>query len=313
VSSSNWIATENRVVEPFARVEKGLSGLQFRTRMTEDPAGTEVWWFDDATFPEDFIPELTLAIDVERCAAECLIPATDLVVSVIVRDRAIHRWEIVATWPLGSHPATFQPPIHDTRVFANGRWMDFVVAITPAKELARIEGRAWEPTSIVGERTFTVKFQRSGSRFSVGIMPEKWFVDHGMDKTSVWAIDWMDTDVTKEPAACFLVCINESHEQRVRAAFGGDLGTAMATQIATEVFVEIASVTLTLADEFDDDPTSLIGTVVRQLGIRSDEEFQSFRERLRGDSSRVVGHSIIRGRIQAALGLHKALLTAGKD
>lgn len=312
MSSHRWTATETRTLEPFLTDHSALEGLRFRCTPDEPPSDEQVHWFDADTLPYRFTPELFLDVDTDLLELGVGIPVEDLRLAVVVRDRAVKRWDLVGVWSIGQNPLEFELPVLDVRTYAPGRRMEFVVMVTPATELPVLEGRAHLPTQVVSTRSFHVRIRRDGSRFNVATVPSEWFVEHGMLRNTVWAIDWHTRDVEREPIACLTVVVNQAHEQRLQAALSGALSDVVATQMAIDVFVEVAWIALREVQEFIDEPSTLIGTVLKVLGIRSAEQFETLKRRIDEDDDRASVLSMIRGRVQGSLDLGKQLASAGK-
>ena len=312
MSSRRWTATETRTLEPFLTEHAALDGLRFRCTPDEPPSDEHVHWFDAESLPERFTPELFLDVDTDLLELGVGIPVDDLRLVVVVRDRAVKRWDLIGAWPIGENPLEFELPVLDARRYAPGRRMEFVVMVTPSTELPALEGRAHLPTQVVASRSFHVRIRRDGSRFNVATVPPEWFIEHGMLRNTVWAIDWHTRDVEREPIACLTVVVNQAHEQRLQAALSGAVSDVVATQIAIDVFVEVAWIALRESAEFVDEPSTLIGTVLKVLGVKSAEQFDSLKRRIDDDDDRATVLSLIRGRVQGSLDLGKQLGSAGK-
>jgi hypothetical protein len=308
MSSRNWSASETRTLEPFLRADSVLDEVQFRCEPSRDFSREPKYWFEADALPEVLEPELFLDVDPDFVADHVGIPAEDLRLVVIVRDRAVARWEVVDTWPLVEIPdLEYVLPTLDDNSFAMGRRMEVSVIVTPASVLPAEEGRAHLPTHVVASRSFEMAVRRDGARFNVAVMEPEWFVEHGMARDTVWAIDWQSRDVEREPIACLTVVVNQSHEAKLQAALSGSSANAVATLIAVDVFVEVAMTTLAAATDYTDEPSTLLGTVLRNLGIGSEDEYALLKQRLLDEGDRATLLSVIRGRMQSRLGLAKQL------
>ena len=308
MNPTEWTATESATLEPFPRADKALDAVRFRCVPTADFASTQRYWFEVDAGPDPIAPELLLDVDPEDVAHRAGIPVGDLRLVIAIRDRAVARWEAIKAWPLAEVPREpFRIPDLDPRRFALGRRMEFVVLVTPATELPPEAGRAHSVAHVVASRSFEVGVERDGTRFNVAVQDPDWFIERWMAKDTVWAVDWQNKDVDLPPIECLTVVINRDFEDALQAALDGPAATAVGTQIAIEVFVEVALMALTLASEFSDDPGSLIGTVNRNLGIRSDTMFEDWKARLQDESERAALLSIVRGRMQSSLGLGRRL------
>lgn len=305
---NHWMASETKTLEPFLRADDALSAVQFRCEPGRAFSQDARYWFDQDTLPDPLEPELFLDVAPERLAQRVGIPAEDLRLVVVVRDRAVGRWEVIDRWSLTSVPdLEYRLPPLDPMRFALGRRMEVTVLVTPLTRLPPEEGRAHLPTHVVASRSFEMAVRRDGARFNVAIQEPEWFVEHGMMKDTVWAIDWQSRNVEKAPIECLTVVINREYEAGLQSALEGDTATAVSIQIVVDVFVEVALTTLALATEYVDEPSTLLGTVLRNLGVSSSEDFESLKQRLVDDGDRATLVTVIRGRMQSRLGLAKHL------
>lgn len=304
---SHWSATENRVIQPYKRADSTLQRVRFRTHPGEEFGTERTWWFDRDRVPVPFSPELDLDVDVEVLADAVEIPLGDLRASVVVRDRAVKRWTVVRSWPLSELPDAFVVPL-DEREFALGRRMEFVLMVTPSNDLPVREGRAYRKDQVVAEVAFEASVRKDGSRFNVATMPPEWFEENGLPKDTIWAIDWDSRDPAVEPIAALTVVVNERHAELLQRAFGSEAGAdALATQIAIDVFVEASMVAIENAEEFQQEPSTLLGSVLNGLGIDDASDFEALREKVTDDDGRVTALSLIRARAQSRIGLARAL------
>lgn len=305
--TSNWSASESRIVEPYLRADSLLHGVRFRSNPAGEYVEDERYWFDRDFVAEEFVPSFELSFEVDALAEAVDIPLGDLKAVVVVRDRARRRWRPVASWPLSDVPEAYDLVL-DPEEFAIGRRMEFVFMVTPASQLPRREGRAYRPDQVLASRSFHASLRRDGNRFSVSTMPPEWFEQYGMSKDTVWALDWNSRDPYQEPVSALTVVINDRFSSHLQRAFGGDSGgQVLAAQIAAEVFTEASLVAIENSDEFEAESATLLGSVLAGLGIESSEDFDSLKERILDDSSRVSAISFVRGRAQASVGLARAL------
>lgn len=307
MSNSNWSATESRILEPFARADGFLEGIGFRFEPTTPFSSDRVTWFDRGAVPEPLKPEFSLVFDSDGLGAAVGIPADDLSASVVVRDRAVKQWDMVARWPLHEVPERFSievPPY----TYAIGVRMEFGFLVTPSTRLPYREGRARLPTQVVAASAFELNTRKDGTRFNVASVKPEWFDQNGMPRDTVWAIDWESRDPTKEPIAALTVVVNEEYEERLQKALEpSTTSDLISIQMAVDIFVEVALTTLRNASEFETEPGTLLGSVLAGLGVTKQEDFDTLVERVNDDADRASIVSLIRGRVQSRLGLGKAL------
>ncbi len=305
--STHWSATENRVVQPYKRADDALHLVRFRVSPESVFSSERRLWFNRENVPKSFVPEFEFDIDAQAVADTVGIPLGDLRACVVVRDRAVKRWILADSWQLEALPSTATVNLIG-QDFANGRRMEFVLMVTPSSDLPVQEGRAHKRNQVVAEVAFEANIRNDGSRFSVVTMPPDWFEQHGLPKDAVWAIDWESHDPMVEPIAALNVVVNERYAELLQTVFGSDSGAdALATEIAVDVFLEASLVVLKNAEEFQREPSTLLGSVLSGLGIDDESEFRAIREKVMDDYGRVTAYSLIRARAQSRIGLARAI------
>lgn len=306
MSQRRWSATESRVIEPFTTAHEKLGRVSVQADFGNALSPGDTSWIEEHQLPHSFEPKITLDIPVSELASAVGISVDDLQLIVIIRDKAARRWQRLATWPLAEHPAEYILPGLDPYQYSPGRDFEILVAVAPASELPLAIDRANLPTQLVAQALFAYRVKQEGSRFNIAVVSEQWFVDRGMPAKTVWAVEWHTDDVEREPIACLSVVTNERSEPHLQAALGGKSSNAIATQIAIDIFVEVAVVTLKAANEFNPEPSTLIGTVLKVLGVKTVDQFNELKQRINDDGASASIFSIVRGRVQASLdlGLH---------
>jgi len=195
--------------------------------------------------------------------------------------------------------------------FALGRRMEFVLVVAPAQRLPAREGRAHRPDQVVAARSIEVAVRKDGSRFNVATVGPDWFEAAGLPKDTVWAIDWDTRDASSEPIAALTVVVNERSADKLQSVLGADpSSSALAAQIAIDVFVEASLVVLQNAGDFDREPGTMLGAVIGGLGIRTPEELEEMKRKVMDDAGRVAALSLLRARVQARIGFARTLTKA---
>lgn len=307
MSVVHWSASESRIVEPWARSDASLQGIRFRLVPEAEFWNDAIVWLDREAIPSPFRPEFLLDLDPHDLAERVGIPVGDLRTAVIVRDRALKRWRAIESWPLAESPSSYVLRISPEE-FALGRRMEFVLVVAPAQRLPERTGRAHRPDQVVASRSFEVAVRKDGSRFNVATVEPAWFEEAGLPKDTVWAIDWDTRDPSSEPIAALTVVVNERSADKLQAVLGADASaSALAAQIAIDVFVEASYVVLQNAGDFDAEPGTMLGAVIGGLGIDTARDFEELKSKVQDDAGRVTALSMLRARVQARIGLGRTL------
>lgn len=300
-----WSATENRIVEPYARAPSALRKVEFRLSPDAAFSDAGAYWLDGDDVPDPLVPELRLAVDEDAVVREAHLSVDDLRLVVVIRDRAARRWEAMQAYPLGETPAGVAFPPERLNRFAVARRLEFAVLIVPRYGLPVTIGRAWRPQHVVSERSFEINLRREGTRFPVRVREQKWFEENGYPADTVWTIDWQRRDPSASPAEALHIVVNERYAEHFEAALGSsDDQSALGHQIAAEIFAEVALVALREADEWPSDPDSLLGTVLGSLGVKDPSQLERYTN-LVADPTDALPR--LRGYAQSALALGKAM------
>jgi len=306
-TTAHWTATETRVVSPYLRHDEGLVDVALRIDPNDAFDGASKVWLERERTLQGLRPELRLEFDPLDIAEAVDVPTGDLTLHVSIRDRAVKRWSVVASWGLDETPTEYHLDL-DARSWAIGRNLEIAVLVAPSQTLPSRLGRAYRPDQVVAVRSFSLVARKDGVRFNVSTVGSEWFTNNGLPKDAVWAIDWSSRDPSIEPIAALAVMVNEDHAERLQNAFGAQATSdALAMQLAIDVFVEAALVTLQSPAEFDPEPSTLMGAVASALGIETADQFDALRERVADDAGRIALTSYLRARAQARLGFAKSL------
>lgn len=309
--TDSWSATESRLLEPYLRADNLLHGIKFRCRPSDAYEELSVHWFDRGSVPQDFLPAFLIDTDWTLVAEAVDIPLESLAATIVVRDRARKRWRPFGSWPLAGMPEEIYLELSPAE-FALAYRMEFAFMVTPSKLLERRQGRAYRRDQPVAVRAFQTNLRRDGSRFNISTMPESWFEEHGYSRDTVWALDWESRDPYMEPVAVLTVVMNERYQQAIQLQLAGDGGKVLAAQLATEILLEAALVALDGAEEFETEPSTLLGSVLSAVGVTTSEQFDTLKDRVSEDAGRTTISSFLRGRLQASIGLGRAALTASR-
>lgn len=303
--TSTWSATENRIVEPYLRSSGALRDVKFRLSPEAGFTDDEAYWVEYGEVPDPFLPEFQFEVDEKALRDESHLSTDDLRLVVVVRDRAVRRWELMNAYPIDQVPSALALPSERLQRFAIARRLEFAALVVPRYGLPPTVGRAHLPQHVVAERSFQVNLRREGTRFPVRVREEEWFVSQEYPATTVWTIDWQTRDPMVPPAEALHIVVNEKYAIEFQAALGTfEKEAALGHQIAAEVFAEVALVALRAADEWPSDPESLLGTVLGGLGVKNVAEMEHYTNMVADPTDAIPR---LRGYAQAALGLGTAM------
>ncbi|MEX2535031.1 MAG: hypothetical protein WD273_05465 [Trueperaceae bacterium] len=271
-----WSATETRTIEAYSRSDNAQNETRFRvsdqSAFSEEPS----YWLESDELTVPFHPAFRLAVNDELLEKEAHISPDDLTLSLIIRDRAIKRWEVVETIPLIDRPDIVDFSSEVLSRFAGPRRLEFVSLVAPSYSLPYVPGRAYKPQHVISQRSFEVNLRREGTRFPVRVVPPEWFTERNLPRDTVWTTDWKSQDFRLSPAEVLDVVINENHANALQGILGdSDARGIMGNQIACDIFAEVSYVVLSNAEEFIAEPSTMLGTVLSRLGIRTEPEFSS--------------------------------------
>ena len=272
-----WKAVEHRVTPPFPTSDRSLENVKFRLDRNDEPTSDEDRRIESAQDWDGLTPELFMDADAAALTDDTGVPADDILVSVICRDRDLCRFERAATWPLRNLPEDCWSLSRVLNRFSRSTRFDVVVVATVrpgAQERSRLSIPA---EAALATKCFKVRVLGRGLDVPIKFVEPAELVRQGLDRGSVCFVRWTGEDVTRPPRELLEVWLNKEIEDKFRALNAMRAGTPaahIASTIAAQVYAEVIAQVL-LADDQEGEPDSLI-QVVRQLiekrlGIGLDE------------------------------------------
>ena len=308
-----WAVHESRIVTPFFTDHGSLSETAMRLSSDEDFEKTRNRWIDVDDELHKLEPELRFGVNDRQLKHRTQVRPEDLALHVVLRDRAARWWSVLESWPLREVPETYRVQ-YPSESYAVGLRTEIGILISPYKQLDEKPGVAWRRDQVVARTEFLIAQEVDGTRFNIQTQPPEWFVERKLPADTVWTVRWFSVDVRQPPLDALTVVINETFYENVSKLMGQSRGSAWAShQLAIEVFTEVAQVTLAGADDYIDEPGSILDVVCNQLGIDSDASLQVFKAALDAPQLGVTAASMIRSRVQSNTRLHKHLSDLGLE
>jgi len=232
--------SESRTVFPFQRSDLTDGVVRFRAGASTTLKSVEEWLAADFEFSPEafadpaFAPEFEF--DVDATLADVLaLPADDIVISIVLEDRAAWLTETIARWPLSSVPKSFKAPASIRELVAGNKGIAFIVQAMPSE---RSSAAGFEPGDRIASVRFDLRTPADGHEFPTELVDDERFAQFGLPANTVWAIDWKndDFDVPLEDALVVLVS-KAAYGKLVTAqtGFGKVLWHAMGCEILTEI------------------------------------------------------------------------------
>lgn len=271
-SSIAWKAVEHRVTPPFPTSDRSLENVKFRLARNEEPTTEEDHRIENAHDWDGLTPELFMDADLDALSDDTGIPADNIQVSVVCRDRNLCKFENVVTWSLRDLPEAW-PLSPVLQQFSRSTRFDIVVVATLSPDAPEVS-RLWiPPKAALATKCFKVRVRSRGLDVPIKFVEPSELVRLGLDRKSVSFVRWIGEDVTRPPRELLEVWLNKELEDKFRAlnAKRGDTAVALiSSSIAAQVYAEVIAQVL-VADEREGDPESLIQVIgqliEKQLGI----------------------------------------------
>ena len=260
--AAKWHASERISVEPFPSSDPSLAQVRLRLTRNEDPRADLIHYVDTQPLPRDAKPELFLAVDTATLASEVGVPVDDLRISVVLRDRVVHWFECVQTWPLVDLPDDAWPiaPLVG-RLNTNSR-VDIAVVATSGTSVNDVPDN-----TVLARKVFSVKPQPQLLDDLVRPVSPDQLATEGLPRSTVCYVKWKGEDITASPSELLEVWINQDFEDKFQelsapsaSAAARQISRAIAADVYREVLVQVLE-----GDEESDDAGALVSLVDRLL------------------------------------------------
>ena len=263
----NWRATERCVTTPASSSHRSLANVKFRLEASESPTVDEVRHIEQPQDWNRFTPELFLDIDGMMLTSDTKLPQDNIVISVIVRDRELGKFEKVHDWPLDNLPDDAWSLSQALVRFSRSVRLDVSVVATPRVSITNGESIPIPKATLLAEKTFKIRAPSRALDFPFKFVePEEMAKQQGLDRGTVCYVHWKGEDVHRAPSDLIEVWLNKEFEDKFRALSGRKAGAAaehIGRSIAAHVYAEVLTHVLR-SDEDSEDPTSL-GFIVRNM------------------------------------------------
>ena len=283
-SSLNWRASEACITAPYPSSSRSLANVKLRLDANESLATDEERRIESVENWDRLTPELLLDIDMATLTGDTRLPVEGIVVSVIVRDRDLNKFEQIAAWPLSDLPQDTWPlgGIHDR--FSRAARLDVVVVATPDTSALRYESIPIPKGAVIAAKTFKIRVPSRGFDLPVVLVDPSAMEEKGLDRNTVCFVYWKGEDIQRPPADLIEVWLNKELEDKFLALSSGRAGNEakhIAQNIAAHVYANVLAVVLS-DDAANEEPASLVGVVneliERNLGMTIDDARHTYRE-----------------------------------
>lgn len=256
--AAKWHASERISVEPFPTSDSSLARVRLRLTRNDDPRADLIHYVDTRPLPSDAQPELFLAVDTATLASEVGAPVDDLRISVVLRDRIVHWFECIRTWPLTDLPDDGWPitPLVG-RLTPNCRF-DIAVVATLRTSVNDVPDN-----TVLARKVFSVKPQPQLLDDLVRPVSPDQMASEGLPRSTVCYVKWKGEDITAVPSDLLEVWINQDFEdkfQELSAPSASAAALQISRAIAADVYREILAQVLQ-GDEESDDAGALVSLV----------------------------------------------------
>ena len=249
-------------MEPFPSSDSSLAQVRLRLTRNEDPRSDLIHYVDSRPLPSDSQPELFLAVDTATLASEVGAPEDDLRISVVLRDRVVHWFECIQTWPLTDLPDDGWPIASLVgRLTPNSR-VDIAVVATLSSSVHDVPDN-----TVLARKVFSVKPQPQLLDDLVRPVSPDQLASEGLPRSTVCYVKWKGEDITASPSELLEVWINQDFEdkfQELSAPSASAAARQISRAIAADVYREVLAQVLQ-GDEESDDPGTLVSLVENLL------------------------------------------------
>ena len=282
--SINWKATERYVTTPVPSSQRSLANVKFRLDGNEDPTCDEVFHIGTQQDWVRFNPELFVDVDVAELVSDTGLEQDDIVVSVIIRDRDLGRFEAVKEWRLDDLPEDAWSLDDSLERFSRSLRLDVSVVATPRVSVTGADATPIPKGTLLAVKTFKIRSPSRALDFPFRIVePEEMAKQRGLNRDTVVYVHWRGEDVNRTPSELLEVWLNKEFEDKFRVLngrHGGSIVDHIGRNIAAQVYADVLTHVLG-SDEGAEEPTSLVAIVgnlvERKLEMSIDELREIYR------------------------------------
>ena len=276
MSQLNWKATERWVTTPGPYSDQALANVRLRLSAGEEPTAETVRHIESVAEWDRLSPELFIHVDTPTLAADTKLKPNDILISVIVRDRELSRFEVVQSWPLSSLPSDSWSLDQALQRFSRSVRLDVIVVATPNVSKANGKSASMPAAAILATKAFKIRTPRYALDFPFRIVEPKEMEQQGLDANTVCYVHWRGQDVQRAPSDLLEVWLNKEFEDkftvisRTRPVAAADyIGRSIAAHVYAEILANVLN-----SEEDSDEPASLVYIVKKvieqELGMTLD-------------------------------------------
>ena len=280
----NWKASERCLTTPVPSSDRSLENVKFRLTANETPTTDEMRRLDEPQQWHRFSPELFLDVDANTLIADTGLPRDGIVLSVIVRDRELGKFERIGEWSLDELPDDVLSLGVDLERFSCSTPLDVVVVASPHGQFRNGDSMPIPHGTLLASKVFKIRAPSRGVDFPFKFVEPDEMVKAGFARSTVCCVRWRGEDISRSPSELIEVWLNKELEDKFRvlnAKHGGAAADHIARSIGAHVYADVLAQILG-SDEHSDEPDSLVSIVKdmieRELGLTLEEARQIFQE-----------------------------------
>ena len=198
-SSIAWKALEHCETLPFRTSDRSLKNVKFRLDRNDEPTPDEGRRIESGQDWDGLTPELFMDADAAGLSDDTGVPADDIVVSVICRDRILCKFERVATWPLRDVPEDSWSLSGFLDRFSRSTRFDVVVVATLRPDVPERSRLSIPAAASLATKRFNIRVLGRGLNVPIRFVEPAELVGQGLDRGSVCFVRWTGVDVTRPP------------------------------------------------------------------------------------------------------------------
>ena len=275
---------------PVPYSDQALANVKLRLSAGEEPTAETVRHIESVAEWDRLSPELFVDIDIQTLAADTKLAPNNILVSVIVRDRELSRFEVVQSWPLSRLPDDAWSLDQVLQRFSRSVRLDVIVVVTPNVPIGDGKSASMPAAMILATKAFKIRTPRYALDFPFRIVEPKEMEQQGLDANTVCYVHWRGQDVQRAPSDLLEVWLNKEFEDkftsisRTRPVAAADyIGRSIAALVYSEILSHIL-----LSEEDSDEPASLVYVVKKvieqELSMTLDDARNMYRQGPEGRS-----------------------------
>lgn len=253
-----------------------------------------------------FRPSFRFSIDPDVLSTETGLPADALCASLVLKDPALLTTRVVEKWGIDQLPREYNVPETLIRSTAATRGLEFAVLISPKKRLASRFRTAHHPGQVVAAKHFSLNVPDDGVGFPITTVDSTVFKDLGLPAETVWILEWRSTvDFDKPVEDVLRILLNIDHAEKLLRLPANDPAAAVVwTNLATEAFLEIATVVLSSEPATPVNNNGLLARLLKRLTVQTGLTQDALIARAKTGEE---GLRFFRAHIQSSFALHDRL------